>query len=154
MSGFIATGPASTAGQSLANDGFFPDIALDSLRAQLRLDGSVSDARLSAATISAILSVNADLEPFRQHHAANTQQLADIEAPHIAGTSALVHLYQRAIACSVGAELAERYRSYDATNSGNSAADELTPSIDEYRRDARFAIRDLLKQVRVTVELI
>lgn len=154
MSGFIATGPAPSAGKTLENISFFPDIELDELRATLRLDGSITDGRLSAAAVAAILTVNADLAPLSMRHADSNTALADLDAPLIAGTSALVHLYQRAIACTVGAELAERYRSYDSTNSGNSAADELTPSIDEYRRDARYAIRDLLQRVRITVELI
>ncbi|MNL78814.1 Phage head completion protein (GPL) [compost metagenome] len=63
-------------------------------------------------------------------------------------------IYRRAIYCTAAAELSERYRSYDSTNDGNSNADELTPSVDEYRRDARFAIRDLLGVGHCTVELI
>jgi hypothetical protein len=56
--------------------------------------------------------------------------------------------------CTAGAELAERYRGLDTTGTGQSAADQLTPVIDEYRRDARWAISDILGLTRTTVELI
>ena len=46
------------------------------------------------------------------------------------------------------------YRSYDSTNSGNNNAEELTPTIDDYRRDLRWAVRDFLGINRSTVELI
>ncbi|WP_442965592.1 head completion/stabilization protein [Pseudomonas sp. RIT-PI-r] len=49
------------------------------------------------------------------------------------------------------AEFAARY---DSTNSGNQNAEELTPSIDELRRDQRWAVRDFLGLGRTTVELI
>ncbi len=56
--------------------------------------------------------------------------------------------------CCTAAELTERYRSFDASDSANQRADDLTPSIDELRRDQRWAIRDLKGESRVTVELI
>jgi hypothetical protein len=65
-----------------------------------------------------------------------------------------VHRYRRAVYSTAGAELAERYRGFDATGSGNANADQLTPTIDEYRRDARWAISDILGLGRTTVELI
>lgn len=149
MSGFIATSPAGTP-KTLTNDGFFPDIDLTHLRASMRLDGSVTTERLEAAAIAAILSVNADLAPLKN----DTATLAELPSPQINGQPANLHLYRRAVYSLAAAELHERYRNYDATNSGAAAADELSPSIDELKRDARFAIRDLLKQVRITVELI
>jgi len=39
-------------------------------------------------------------------------------------------------------------------NSGNKNAEELTPTIDDYRRDLRWAVRDFLGINRSTVELI
>lgn len=153
MSGFIATGSATPTSAELTNDGFFPDFDLESVRAALRLDGSVTDARLMPACISAVIETNTDLAPLKEKY-QNYAQLSLVPADEINGETVLLHLYRRAVYCNVGAELAERYRAYDSTAQGNQRADDLTPSIDEYRRDARFAIRDLLKRVRVTVELI
>lgn len=154
MSGFIASGrqnnqPSGT----VHNNGFYPDIDLERARAVLRLDGGVTEPRLEQACISAIIETNEDLKPLREKY-KDHDQLADVPADDINGDSVLLHLYRRAIYCNIGAELSERYRAYDTTAQGNQRADDLTPSIDEYRRDARFAIRDLLKRVRTTVELI
>jgi hypothetical protein len=55
---------------------------------------------------------------------------------------------------AAGAEVCERYRNYSATNTGNNKADELIPTIDDYRRDLRWAVRDFLGISRITVELI
>lgn len=153
MSGFIATGTAEAF--TLTNDGFWPDIDADHLRASLRLDGTASNARLQLAAVSAMLSVNRELASLRaEYQAEGYATLAAVPAAELQGLSGLIHLYRRAIYCTAGAELAERYRSFDATAAGNQRADDLAPSIDEYRRDARYAIRDLLGITHSTVELI
>ncbi|MGX2951352.1 head completion/stabilization protein [Ursidibacter sp. B-7004-1] len=52
------------------------------------------------------------------------------------------------------ANLYERYRSFDSTKEGADKAQEYENSVDDLRRDARFAIRDLLNINRWTSELI
>ncbi|UVM06424.1 head completion/stabilization protein [Pseudomonas laurylsulfatiphila] len=154
MSGFIATGSTAEA-YVISNDGFWPDIDGATLRAAIRLDGSISDARLEVAAVNALIQVNQELRGLKASHQADGHAvLADVPADRINDESCLVLLYRRAIYCTAAAELSERYRSFDSTAEGNRNAEELTPSIDEYRRDARFAIRDLLGVGHCTVELI
>ena len=154
MSGFIATGNTAEA-YVITNDGFWPDIDGATLRAAIRLDGSISDARLEVAAVNALIQVNQELRGLKASYQANGHAvLADVPADRINDESCLVLLYRRAIYCTAAAELSERYRSFDSTSEGNRNAEELTPSIDEYRRDARFAIRDLLGVGHCTVELI
>lgn len=155
MSGFIANGGGSAEPFTLANDGWWPDIDAEHLRAALRLDASITNARLEVAAVNAMITVNRELAAYKAREQANGYAaLVDVPAVAINGESELVHLYRRAVYCTAGAELAERYRSYDATGDGNQRADDLTPSVDEYRRDARWAIRDLLGLTHTTVELI
>ncbi|MFX4389046.1 head completion/stabilization protein, partial [Acinetobacter baumannii] len=71
--------------------------------------------------------------------------LEEITTKQVNGKSIAAVLYFRAISAAAGAELCERYRSYDTTNNGSQKAEELTPTIDDYKRDLRFAIRDLKK---------
>lgn len=153
MSGFVAGGPVPSG--HINTDIFWPSIDLDSLRATLRIDSSVTAPRLETAVIAAAITVNRELDDWRtvQQDAGYTE-LADVPGPKINDVSVLVHLYRRAIEAASGAEVCERYRSYDTTNSGNHKADELTPTIDEYRRDQRWAISDLQGKRRTTVELI
>jgi hypothetical protein len=154
MSGFIATGSTAET-YVFTNDGFWPDIDGATLRGAIRLDGSISDARLEVAAVNALIQVNQELRGLKASHQADGHvALADVPADRINDESCLVLLYRRAIYCTAAAELSERYRSYDSTAEGNRNAEELTSSIDEYRRDARFAIRDLLGVGHCTVELI
>lgn len=152
MSAFVATG--STAAFTLTNDDWFPDIDANQARATLRLDGTITDTRLEAALVNAMLSVNQDLQELKEEHAPRFGELEAIPALEINGCHRLVILYTRAVVCTAGAELVERYRSYDTSADGDRNAEALTPSIDELRRDARWAIRDLIGRSRSTVELI
>jgi hypothetical protein len=153
MSGFVAGG--SSAPLPLTNDGFWPDIDADRLRAAQRIPANVTNPRLEVATVAAMISVNRELKAHKlQWQAAGHATLADVPAEQINGQSSLLTLYQRAIYCSTSVEVSERYRSFDTTNSGDKNAEELTPTIDELRRDARWAIRDLLGIGRSTIELI
>ena len=105
MSGFIATGTAEAF--TLTNDGFWPDLDADHLRASLRMDGTVSNARLEVAAVNAILSVNRELKPLKaQHQADGYATLADVPGAQLQGVSGWVHLYRRAVYCTAGAELA------------------------------------------------
>lgn len=156
MSGFVAGGTGAPAPSGHINtDPFWPSIDLDDVRGTLRIDSSVTPIRLETATIAAAISVNREFAKWRRaKQAEGYATLADVPAEQIEEKSELVHLYQRAIYASTGAEICERYRSYDSTNSGNQNAEELTPSIDELRRDQRWAVRDFLGLGRTTVELI
>lgn len=157
MSGFIANGsiPAAAEPHPISNDGWWPDLDGEAVRAALRLDSSISAMRLEVALVNAVLSVNRELDTYKlAQQALGYAALAAVPGPLIQNQKRPVHLYLRAVYCTAGAELAERYRSYDATNAGDKNAEELTPSIDEYRRDARWAERDLLGISRATVELL
>ena len=154
MSAFIAAG-GSPAPYPITNDGWFPDLDGQHLRESLRLDGSITDARLETAAVNAVIEVNRELKAWKaQQVAAGNASLEDVPADQIQGESQLLHLYRRAIYCSAGAELAERMRDYSATGDGAERAEVLTPTADEYRRDARWAMRSILGRVHTTVELI
>lgn len=153
MSGFVAGGAATSF--SIESDGFWPSIDADQLRATLRIDASVTDPRLETAVVAAAISVNRELRQWRaKQQAAGHATLADVPAETINSQSELVHLYARAIQAATGAEVCERYRSYDSTGSSDSKAEALQFNIDEYRRDQRWAIRDLLGVPRMSVDLI
>jgi len=153
MSGFV--GQAPTAPFVLTNDGFFPEIDATALRAGLRLSGDVSDLRLEGSIISAMISTNRELQEQKViWKAAGHETLEAVNPMTIAGKNALAVTYTRAVQALVGAEHAERYRGYDATASGVREADEQMPTADDYRRDHRHAVRDLLGKGHATIELI
>ncbi len=153
MSAFIAGGTPQSG--HINTDPFWPSIDLNAMRGALRIDGSVSAPRLETAVIAAAISINRELLKWRfAQEAAGYQTLADIPASQVNDESELVHLYTRAIQAATAAEVCERYRSYDATGSGDKKAENLQENIDDYRRDQRWAISDLLGRPRTKVELI
>ncbi|MGS0575538.1 head completion/stabilization protein [Xanthomonas oryzae pv. oryzicola] len=155
MSGFTATGTTSATPDAITNAPFWPAIAPADVRASMRLDGTVTDARLRQAIVAAMLAVNDALQAWADtQQAAGYAALSDVPSTTVDGVSRRVQLYLRAVACATAVEVTERYRSFDATNSANQRADDLTPSITELRRDQRWAVRDLQNLPRSTVELI
>lgn len=158
MSGFIAGGlvpSASVPSSHINSDPFWPSIDLDSMREKLRIDSSVTPARLETAVVAGIISVNRDLAKWRSaQQAQGFAALAEVPTDAYLTSAERQHLYVRAVECAAGAEVSERYRGYDSTSSGNKNAEGSTPTIDEYRRDQRWAVRDFLGKSRTTVELL
>ncbi|WP_321851161.1 head completion/stabilization protein [Pseudomonas paraveronii] len=153
MSAFVASGTVDSG--HINTDPFWPSIDLDGLRATLRIDGSVTPARLETAVIAAAINLNNELSEWRTaQQAAGYATLVEVPGDRIKDVSVKVHLYRRAIEAGTGAEVCERYRDYSATNTGSDKAEALTPNIDDYRRDLRWAVRDFLGRTRTTVELI
>lgn len=159
MSSFIAAAPvpasAQPGGAPIGNDGFFPDIDVDQAYAAMRLDGTVTPQRLRASLIEAVLSVNAELQAWKAAQVSfGRLTLADVPASKVDGQSAHLHRYHRAVHCMAAAWLIERYRTIDATATGDRKAEAENLGVDDLRRDARWAISDLMGVARTTVELI
>lgn len=155
MSGFIANASRPAASADVESGAFWPAINIENLRSAVRLEGNVTEERLRMAVVNAVISVNDELRQWRAvQEAAGATSLAQVPGDQVDGQSRLVQLYRRAVYCNVGVEITERFRSYDATAQGNQRAEDLQPTIDELRRDVRYAISDILGTRRVTVELI
>lgn len=153
MSGFVGNAPAQPF--NLTNDGFWPDIDAAHLRERQRIGSNVTNTRLEEATVAAMISVNRELRTLKlRYMAEGADTLAAVPADQIQGESTLTHTYRRAIYSTASAEVAERYRTYSATEAGAAKGEEEEQTADDYRRDARFAIRDLLGISRTTVELL
>lgn len=151
----IAVPPESPEEATIDCGPFLPEIDPADARARMRLDGTVTPERLRTALVEAALSVHDELAGWiNEQVAAGHETLAAVPARQIDGESAHVLRFQRAVRCLATANLIERYRSFDATAEGHQRADALDPTVDDLRRDARWAIRDILGARRTTVELI
>lgn len=152
---FIAVPPVANPEAPIDCGTFLPAIDPTDARARMRIDGTVTPERLRSALVEAVTNVADELAAWAEARAIEGYTtLAEVPAATIDGGSALVHRYHRAVRCLATAELIERMRDYDSTNEGHQQADKLSPTIDELRRDASWAINDIRGQRRTTVELI
>lgn len=153
MTGFVASAPTSTI--SISSGAWYPAIDLATARAVLRVDGAVSDARLTECLTLSLSAVEDMLDAWQQQQVAlGRATLGDVPAKQINSESRLALLYRRAIYAYAQAELIEHYRNYDATGAMDRRADALDPTADDCRRNVRYAVRDILGRPRADVELI
>ncbi|WP_429233023.1 head completion/stabilization protein [Aeromonas salmonicida] len=153
--GFIATAPTAPDEGEITNSPFWPAISLPDLRETVRLDGTVTTARLTHSVVDAITSVNRDLADWRRaRQAEGHATLVAVPSDVINNESVHLHSYRRAVYAMTRANLLERYTDYSATGDGVKGADAKIVSSDDLYRDARFAIRDILGTTHNTVELI
>jgi hypothetical protein len=138
----------------IANDGFWPNVDLSALRAATRLTGNVTAERLRASTIEAMLDVNTQLATFKGARIGEGWDSAADIGDNLAGSSALVHRYLRAVASTVQADIAEKYRDWDNTRAGDYRAQGEADSADDFRRNARWAVADILGRPRNVIELL
>lgn len=142
-------------GDPIKSGAFWPAIDPIKARAAMRLDGTVTAERLRAALIEAIANVNSQLADWRRgQQNTGLSSLEAVPSEQIDGVSVLVLRWIRAVHCEAAANLTERYRSFDSTAAGHKQADELDTTVDDLRRDSRWAISDILGCRRSTIELI
>jgi hypothetical protein len=157
MSSFVTkpSAPAPAAETPITGNGFFPDVDPTQIRADQRVAEAITAPRLRSAVVGAMITVGRDLAGWAaQQAAAGYATLADVPADKIDGSSINLALYFRAIGCRAKAELIDRIRDLDTTSAGDRKAAAMEPGADELRRDATYAVRDILGRLRTTVELI
>ncbi|WP_211465688.1 head completion/stabilization protein [Collimonas silvisoli] len=150
--------PPTPAAAIVENDGWYVDIQLSQMRDAERLDGTVTEIRLRQAVIAAILHVNNELRDWKLAQiAAGHVSLAAVPADRIDRESVLIARYRRAVYCWAKADLTERYRDFDSTASSlndkkTMEALDVLPS--DQRRNAHWAIADIIGRSHMTVDLI
>ncbi|AYM78586.1 head completion/stabilization protein [Janthinobacterium agaricidamnosum] len=153
-----APAPPAAAPGIIENDGWFPDVNLAEMRDAMRLDGTVTDARLVQAVVDAILQVNRELAQWQGTQAqAGIAALVDVPATRINRESRLLAQYRRAVYSTAKADLIERYRDYDSTAtsvSDKKSMEWLDEAPGAQRRNAQWAIADMVGRTHLTVELI
>jgi hypothetical protein len=156
MSAFSTHIPSiKTAEAAIQSGNFWPPIIPPEIRAAQRIDGGITPERLHDALVESVANVTGQLSDWRAaREAEGKTTLDDVPAETIDQVSILEHRYRRAVGCMAKAIVLERYRDYDSSNQGDKKADATDPAIDDLRRDAAWAIRDIQGLARTTVELI
>jgi len=136
----------------IKNTFFFPDIDPKRVRELMRLEQTVSPARLRQAIKTGMAETNAELYDYRTRQmSAGFKRLADVPAEQIDGESERVFQYLSAVSAMTTATLYERYRGVDASAKGDKKADSIDTTIDEMWRDMRWAVARLQGKSRCIV---
>lgn len=153
---FISPEPKPEQNEIICSENFWPTVSTQHYReTQRQHDGTITNARLKTALINAVIEINRELADWQKKQMAlGYQQLAEVPAMKINQESELCLLYQRAIFGYAHASLIERYRDFDTTPIGNKKADALSPTIDDLRRDAIWAIQRIKGGSHNIAELI
>lgn len=130
---------SSEANSQVSIDGW-PTINLKYAKDILRLTSDVTDTRILESLRNSAQHVIRELRYWRQDNEVLSEHQID--------------LYTRAVLFSTKADLIERYKDFDLTRLGSSRAEDLSSSIDEARRNVRWAISDLMEKPRVTIEVL
>lgn len=154
MSGLVATAP-NIAPDPISSGDWYPSIDLTDARAVMRVDGTVTNDRLAESIRVAMCDIEDRLDAWQQQQVElGRANLAEVPSKMVGTESRLVLLYKRAVYATVQAELLERYRNFDTTHAGTTRADSMDETVDDYRRNVRYAVRDILGRPRADVELI
>lgn len=148
MSGFIATppAPASPVGSTVAADGWFPPIDVNSVRDTLRIgEGVVTHERLVAAIEGAMITALRQLSAWRSAFAAaGFESLDQIDDVEIGGRKMTEVIWERIIRYYVAAEIADLHRDLVVSDQANIRGENERLTADDYRRMAHHAVSDLL----------
>lgn len=139
MSFGIAIPPPSSSSNCIAFAGW-PSICLDTAREALRIDGTVTDDRLSETLYNAAYAITSELLEWRK------QQTDDVFEDE-----RLQFLFRRAVHYYAHAELLERYRNLDVARYGEKNYESVADAAGDSRRNSRWAIADILAKTRLTV---
>jgi hypothetical protein len=155
----VTPAPAAPAEvKPITNDGFFPDISMPAMRDAMRLDSTVTDARLRPALVDAILTANRLLRDWQlQQLASGIEKLEQVSALQVDGESQYLAHYRRAVYSFAKADIFESYRDYDTTASAltdKKNMEWMDTAPDVQRRNGHWAINDILGRTHATVELI
>ncbi len=156
MNDFIATNtPAGPVTGTVANNGFFPDIDLADFAANQRLDQTIPTDRQQAAIEAGILKTNHNLADWQAtQQAAGITCLADVTSTRYGDQTAHEQLYRQAVYHWAKGLLVEAYRDYDTTRTGHERADQMTPRINDHRRQYNEAVRRFLGRTRSRIRLL
>lgn len=144
--------PPETGVTVIKNTFFFPDVDPKRVRELMRLEHTVSDARLRNAIKTGMAETNAELYDYRTRQiSAGFKLLADVPAEEIDGESERIFHYLSAVTAMATATLYERYRGVEATGKGDKKADSVESTIDELWRDMRWSVARLQDKPRCIV---
>lgn len=130
---------------AVAADGWFPPVALASVRERIRIGGAaLTSPMLVAAIEGGMLHAFRELAGWRTARVlTGATELAGVTGDQLNGRNRAVVLWERIVRYFAAAELFAENRDISATDQGLDRALEKESSADEFRRNALAAVADL-----------
>lgn len=153
---FVATNnPNDTSDQTVTNIAFFPNFLVADFRTAVRLQDTVTDERVVRALTTAMMDVNRELSAWKDAQVVlGYNTLAEVPAQNYGTVTEYQHYYTNAVYSKAKAELVEFYNDSDTTDEGLRRFIGFLPAGEAYLRESKEAIRNILGESHLTVELI
>ncbi|WP_067585619.1 head completion/stabilization protein [Endozoicomonas ascidiicola] len=144
--------PEST---TIENQPFWPDLDLHEFSVNYRVPNEMNTGTTKEHLVQAMTDINLRLSMFRfELESLGDLNLEDVPAEHIAGESILMVLYRRAVFCRAKASICRDYPTIDRREPADNQAKSAPETETTYLRFADEAIRQMLNETDITVELI
>lgn len=149
--GFSAVNPVVN--KTIITPAFMPDISVKDFADAMKLDGTVTPARMEYALTDSATSVCRELKAWVATvlHEHGVLTLAEYD---LNNETDKCFSFKKAVYNLAKAQLTEHYRDYDTGNDATARSKELTPQIDTCYRNARNAISDIKSEPHSVIELI
>ena len=162
MSFVAAPTPAPIPGiaDTIAGEGWYPDLSIAAFRDAQRLGTLVTDGRARQALVGAVISAAIPLAAWQATQiAAGRIALSQAPSPAglpatIGGEATAVVLWRRAVHAFAAADLAETHTDVSAAELARPRIEERATAADDLRRTAIAALRDLIGRTRTRVALV
>lgn len=141
---------------TIQSDPFFPEIDLNRMRQAMRIDNTITSARLYEVALEAVIHVNLQLDLHRRLAlSVGKTTLGETNTKQIINGESLPEIrYRHAVYNYAKANLSEQYADFDATGKTASRADAKQQNADDYRREGHAAVADIKGVERNDSELI
>ncbi len=149
--GFSAVNPVSD--DVVTTPPFMPNLSVRDFSEAMKLDGTVTPARMAYALKDAALSVCRELKSWVSF-VIDSDGFLTLAEYDVAYRTDKSFSFKKAVYNTAKAQLTEHYRDYDTGRDASARSKELTPTIDSCYRNARNAIADITDEPHSTIELI
>ncbi|ELU12284.1 hypothetical protein CAPTEDRAFT_117503 [Capitella teleta] len=154
MTTFSGKHPAPPEG-TIQNQPFWPEMDLREFSVNFRVPNDLTVDTTREHLIQAMTDINLRLSEFKKENlAAGYDHLMEIPADEIAGESILMILYRRAVSCRAKASICRDYPTIDRREPAENQAKSAPETEAVYLRFADEAIRQMLNETDITVELL
>ncbi|WP_257293654.1 head completion/stabilization protein [Endozoicomonas sp. YOMI1] len=140
--------------QVIQNDGFWPDLQLDTFQSQYRLPAEYEQGMVIAHVQMAIVRVNTQLIRWKALHQTQYSTMREVPADSLGAIKTTDINYQRAVFCLAKSLLLQQFATVDRRSAAANPEKEGEETASQFQEYADHAIADFLGRGRINVEAL